>query len=138
MVHIMHRGRRGLRETVWGRKFKFLTGLEEASVCRCMRAVEEEFFKSCSNSNDSERTGRQSPRSSKFTHAFHGSQHHTFAAGNIIGGKTDDQVDYFIKQRDTSDEDKHHRRDVLVVGELTKLSPPRILGKFLQLRKLMS
>ncbi|CAD6500539.1 BgTH12-06249 [Blumeria graminis f. sp. triticale] len=119
-------------------KLKFPTELEEASVWKWMKAVEKEIFKSSSNSNDSELTGGQSSRSSKFTHVFHGSQYHTLAAGNIIGGQTDNQVDYFIERRDTSAEDKHHWRNIVVVGELTKSSPSRFLGKFLQLSVYMS
>ncbi|VCU40811.1 Bgt-50664 [Blumeria graminis f. sp. tritici] len=119
-------------------KLKFPTELEEASVWEWMKTVEKEFFKSSSKSNDSEPTGGQSSRSSKFTHVFHGSQYHTLVAGNIIGGQTDSQVDYFIERRDTSAEDKHQWRNILVVGELTKSSPSRFLGKFLQLSVYMS
>lgn len=119
-------------------KLKFPKELEEASVWRWMKALEEEFFNSSSISSDAAPTEGQSPRSTKYTHAFDKSQYHTLAAGNIIGRKTDNQVGYFIKRKNQPAIDKHHWRDILVVGELTKSTPSRFLGKFLQLSAYMS
>ncbi|CAD6506424.1 BgTH12-07350, partial [Blumeria graminis f. sp. triticale] len=65
--------------------------------------------------------------------AFTGAQFHTLAAGKIIGNQTKRQVDYFIKSRNLPTEDRHHWRDILVVGELTVSSSKVSRQKFLQL-----
>ncbi|CAD6506421.1 BgTH12-07347 [Blumeria graminis f. sp. triticale] len=65
--------------------------------------------------------------------AFTGAQFHTLAAGKIIGNQTKRQVDYFIKSRNLPIEDRHHWRDILVVGELTVSSSKVSRQTFLQL-----
>ncbi|CAD6499393.1 BgTH12-03510 [Blumeria graminis f. sp. triticale] len=71
-------------------------------------------------------------------HAVEATQCHTLAKGQMEGGQTDRQLDYFIKRSDPPNSDCHHWRDILVVGELTKLPTSAFLDKFLQLCVYMS
>ncbi|CAD6501133.1 BgTH12-01387 [Blumeria graminis f. sp. triticale] len=61
----------------------------------------------------------------------------TANAHEFDGGQTIRQVDYFIKRREFPTSDRHHWRDVLVVGEFTKSKTNVFMDKFLQLSVLM-
>ncbi|VDB83535.1 Bgt-51805 [Blumeria graminis f. sp. tritici] len=65
------------------------------------------------------------------------SQFNAANAHEFDGGQTIRQVDYFIKRQGLPTSDRHHWRDVLVVGEFTESKTNVFMDKFLQLSVLM-
>ncbi|SZF02529.1 unnamed protein product [Blumeria hordei] len=119
-------------------KLKFPEDPSEADVWRWMKAVEEEIIKSSVNTLTKSAKEKGKLARSRFMHSIEATQCHTLAKGQIEGGQTDRQLDYFIKRSNLPNDDGHHWRDVLVVGELTKLPTSAFLDKFLQLCVYMS
>ncbi|SZF00305.1 unnamed protein product [Blumeria hordei] len=114
-------------------EFKFPAIATEDEVWKWMQVIEHDLFKAYRTSTDSADNDNGSASEERFGLAFAGAQFHTLAAGKIIGNQTKRQVDYFIKKRNLPIEDKHHWRDILVVGELTVSSSKVSRQKFLQL-----
>ncbi|CCU75438.1 serine/threonine-protein kinase Sgk2 [Blumeria hordei DH14] len=114
-------------------EFKFPTIPTEGAVWKWMQMIEHDLFKAYRTSTDSAKNDDGSTAEERFGLAFTGTQFHTLAAGQIIGNQSKRQVDYFIKKRNLPVEDKHHWRDILVVGELTVSSSKVSRQKFLQL-----
>ncbi|SZF00314.1 unnamed protein product [Blumeria hordei] len=114
-------------------KFKFPAIATEDEVWKWMQVIEHDLINAYRTPSDSATNDNGSASEERFGLAFAGAQFHTLAAGKIIGNQTKRQVDYFIKKRNLPIEDKHHWRDILVVGELTLSSSKVSREKFLQL-----
>ncbi|SZF00317.1 unnamed protein product [Blumeria hordei] len=114
-------------------KFKFPAIATEDEVWKWMQVIEHDLIKAYRTPTDTATNDNGSASEERFGLAFAGAQFHTLAAGKIIGNQTNRQVDYFIKKRNLPIEDKHHWRDILVVGELTVSSSKVSREKFLQL-----
>ncbi|SZF06422.1 unnamed protein product [Blumeria hordei] len=119
-------------------KLKFPEDPSEADVWRWMKAVEEEIIKFSVNTLTNSAKEKGQLARSRFIHSIEATQCHTLGKGQIEGGQTDRQLYYFIKRNNLPNGDGHHWRDVLVVGELTKLPTSAFLDKFLQLCVYMS
>ncbi|CAD6506437.1 BgTH12-07363 [Blumeria graminis f. sp. triticale] len=114
-------------------KFQFPAIPTEDAVSKWMQVIEHDLIKAYRNSTDLAKIDSASTTDERVGLAFTGSQFHTLAAGKIIGNQSKQQVDYFIKSRYLPIDDRHHWRDILVVGELTVSSSKVSRQKFLQL-----
>ncbi|CAD6503154.1 BgTH12-02823 [Blumeria graminis f. sp. triticale] len=119
-------------------KLKFPEDPAEADVWRWMKALEEEIIKSSVNTLTKLAKEKGKMAGIRFMYSIEATQCHTLSKGQIEGGQTDRQLDYFIKRNNLPNGDGYHWRDVLVVGELTKLPMSAFLDKFLQLCVYMS
>ncbi|CCU82687.1 serine/threonine protein kinase domain protein, partial [Blumeria hordei DH14] len=119
-------------------KLKFPQDPAESDVWKWMKAVEDEILKASNDTSSTTAIEKNRLSESRYMHAIEATQCHTVAKGQMEGGQTDRQLDYFIKGNDLPNSDRHHWRDVLVVGELTKLPTSAFLDKFLQLCVYMS
>ncbi|SZF03906.1 unnamed protein product [Blumeria hordei] len=117
---------------------KFPQDPVESDVWKWMKAVEDEILNASNDTSSITAIEKKRLSESRYTHAIEATQCHTLAKGQMEGGQTDRQLDYFIKRSDLPNSDRHHWRDVLVVGELTKLPTSAFLDKFLQLCVYMS
>ncbi|CAD6506426.1 BgTH12-07352 [Blumeria graminis f. sp. triticale] len=114
-------------------KFQFPAVPTEDAVWKWMQVIEHDLIKAYRSPSDSATNDAANTAEERVGLAFTGAQFHTLAAGKIIGNQTKRQVDYFIKSRNLPTEDRHHWRDILVVGELTVSSSKVSRQKFLQL-----
>ncbi|SZE99255.1 unnamed protein product [Blumeria hordei] len=108
----------------------------EKLVWNWMEAVEKKIFQSPSKTCTTSSTASSST-SGGDEHQFNKTQFRTTKASEFDGGQTARQVDYFIKRRGLPTSDRHHWRDVLVVGEFTESTQTVFMDKFLQLSVLM-
>ncbi|SZF00711.1 unnamed protein product [Blumeria hordei] len=115
---------------------KFPDVPKEKLVYNWMKAVETKIFDQSSNSSDISASA-SSPKLVGNEHFLNKSQFSTANAHEFDGGQTIRQVDYFIKRRGLPTSNKHHWRDVLVVGEFTESKTNVFMDKFLQLSVLM-
>ncbi|CCU76519.1 serine/threonine protein kinase domain protein [Blumeria hordei DH14] len=119
-------------------KLKFPQDPVESDVWKWMKAVEDELLNASNDTSSITAIEIKRSSESRYTHAIEATQCHTLAKGQMEGGQTDRQLDYFIKRSDLLNSDRHHWRDVLVVGELKKLPTSVFLDKFLHLCVYMS
>ncbi|VDB83518.1 Bgt-20298 [Blumeria graminis f. sp. tritici] len=115
---------------------KFPAHPKEKLVYNWMKAVETKIFDQSSKACDIS-TSASSSKTGGDEHLITKSQFSTANAHEFDGGQTIRQVDYFIKRRGLPTSDRHHWRDVLVVGEFTESKTNVFMDKFLQLSVLM-
>ncbi|VDB83504.1 Bgt-20301 [Blumeria graminis f. sp. tritici] len=115
---------------------KFPAHPKEKLVYNWMKAVETKIFDQSSKTCDIS-TSASSSKTGGDVHHITKSQFNTANAHEFDGGQTIRQVDYFIKRRGLPTSDRHHWRDVLVVGEFTESKTNVFMDKFLQLSILM-
>ncbi|CAD6501117.1 BgTH12-01371 [Blumeria graminis f. sp. triticale] len=115
---------------------KFPETPTEKSVWDWMKAVEKKIFESSSKTCVISKTKSSSTSEGDVQH-LNKTQFRTTKASEFDGGQTARQVDYFIKRRGLPASNRHHWRDVLVVGEFTESTQTVFMDKFLQLSVLM-
>ncbi|CAD6501124.1 BgTH12-01378 [Blumeria graminis f. sp. triticale] len=115
---------------------KFPAHPKEKLVYNWMKAVETKIFDQSSKTCDIS-TSASSSKTGGDVHHITKSQFNTANAHEFDGGQTIRQVDYFIKRRGLPTSNRHHWRDVLVVGEFTESKTNVFMDKFLQLSILM-
>nr|ABW72073.1 serine/threonine protein kinase domain protein [Blumeria hordei] len=107
----------------------------EKLVWNWMEAVEKKIFQSPSKTCTTSITASNSTSGDE--HHFNITQFRTTKTSEFNGGQTTRQVDYFIKRRGLPTSDRHHWRDVLVVGKFTESTQTVFMDKLLQLSMLM-
>ncbi|SZE99257.1 unnamed protein product [Blumeria hordei] len=107
----------------------------EKLVWNWMEAVEKKIFQSPSKTCTTSITASNSTSGDE--HHFNITQFRTTKTSEFNGGQTTRQVDYFIKRRGIPTSDRHHWRDVLVVGKFTESTQTVFMDKLLQLSMLM-
>ncbi|SZF03900.1 unnamed protein product [Blumeria hordei] len=109
---------------------------KEKLVYNWMKAVETKIFDQPSKSSDISASA-SNPKLVGDEHHLNKSQLSTANPNEFDGGQKIRQVDYFIKRRGLPTSNRHHWRDVLVVGEFTESKTDVFMDKFLQLSVLM-
>ncbi|CAD6505694.1 BgTH12-01184 [Blumeria graminis f. sp. triticale] len=115
---------------------KFPETPTEKLVWKWMKAVESKIFESSSKTCATSITASSSTTEEDENH-LNKTQFRSTKASEFDGGQTARQVDYFIKRRGLPTSERHHWRDVLVVGEFTESTQTVFMDKFLQLSVLM-